>query len=77
MDGSTREKEKSEIWLWHHRLGHVSFGYLKRLFPSLFAKCDASSFHCDVCEQAKSHHVPFPLSSNKSLVPFMLIHFDV
>ncbi|CAL2270443.1 unnamed protein product [Prunus armeniaca] len=32
---------------------------------------------CDTCELANSHHVPFPLSSNKSLVPFFLIHYDV
>ncbi|KAL6332607.1 hypothetical protein AAG906_009927 [Vitis piasezkii] len=24
-DGSEREKKKSEIWLWHRRLGHASF----------------------------------------------------
>ncbi|CAL9011665.1 unnamed protein product, partial [Prunus brigantina] len=38
---------------------------------------DVSSFQCDTCELAKSHHVPFPLSSNKSLVPFSLVHSDV
>ncbi|KAI5348904.1 hypothetical protein L3X38_001791 [Prunus dulcis] len=32
---------------------------------------------CDTCELAKSHHVPFPLSSNKSLVLFSLVHSDV
>lgn len=35
MDGSEGEKKKSEIWLWHRLLGHASFGYLKKLFPSL------------------------------------------
>ena len=27
---------KDQIMLWHHRLGHPSFPYLKKLFPSLF-----------------------------------------
>ena len=43
-DGSGGEKKKFEIWLWHRRLGHGSFGYLKKLFPSLFAKSDISGF---------------------------------
>ncbi|CAL9020488.1 unnamed protein product [Prunus brigantina] len=36
-----------------------------------------SEVKCDTCELAKSHRVPFPLSSNKSLVPYSLVHFDV
>ncbi|WVY91158.1 hypothetical protein V8G54_036672 [Vigna mungo] len=74
---SALTKEETEIWLWHRHLGHASFSYLKKLFPLLFAKIDISVLHCDVCEEAKSHHVPFPLSLNKSIVPFMLIHSDV
>ena len=77
MAGSKGEKQKSEIWLWHRRLGHASFGYLKRLFPSLFAKFDVSSFRCEVCELAKSHRASFPLTLNKSPVPFMILHSDV
>ncbi|BBH04526.1 HXXXD-type acyl-transferase family protein [Prunus dulcis] len=34
-------------------------------------------FQCDTCELAKSHRVPFTLSSNKSLVPFSLVQSDV
>ena len=50
---------------------------MNKLFPSLFAKFDVSSFKCDVCELAKSHRASFPLTLNKSLVPFMIIHSDV
>ena len=71
-DGSEGEKKKSEIWLWHRCLGHASFGYLKKLFPSLFAKSDISGFRCDICELAKSHRVSFPLILNKSPFPFMV-----
>ena len=77
IGGSKKKKGKSEIWLWHRRLGHASFGYMKKLFPSLFANFDVSSFQCDVCELAKSHRASFPLTLNKSPVPFMIIHFDV
>ena len=70
-------KKIVEIWLRHRRLGHASFGYLKKLFPSLFTNLDISIFKCDVCELAKSHRASFPLILNKSLVPFMVIHSDV
>ncbi|CAL8988820.1 unnamed protein product [Prunus brigantina] len=75
--GTRSEGERDKIWLWHKRLGHASFGYLKKLFPSLFSSLDVSSFQCDTCELAKSHRVSFILSSNKSLVPFSLVHSDV
>ena len=48
-----------------------------KLFPSLFTKCDVSSLHCDVCELAKTHHTSFQLSLNKSLLPFMVLHYVV
>ena len=57
--------------------GHASFGYMKKLFPSFFANFDVSSFKCDVCELAKSHRASFPLTLNKSAIPFMIIHSDV
>ena len=75
--GGSEKKKKSEIWLWHRRLGHSSFGYMKKLFPSLFANFDVSSFKCDVCKLAKSHRALFPLTLTKSLILFMIIHSDV
>ncbi|KAI5313569.1 hypothetical protein L3X38_042745 [Prunus dulcis] len=75
--GTRPEGEKDKIWLWHKHLGHALFGYLKKLFPSLFSSLDASSFQCDTCELAKSHLVPFPLSSKQILVPFSLVHSNV
>ena len=50
---------------------------MKKLFPSLFANFDVSSFKCDVCELAKSHRASFPLTLTKSPIPFMIIHYDV
>ena len=76
-DRSEEEEKKFEIWLWHRRLGHASFGYLKKLFPSLFGMSDISSFRCDICELAKSHHTSFPLILNKSSLPFMVKHSDL
>ena len=39
--------EEDQIWLWHRRLGHVSFGYLAYLFPDLFSKCKPLDFQCE------------------------------
>ena len=66
-----------KIWLWHRRLGHASFGYLKRLFPDLFSQFVESDFHCETCILAKSHHTTYPLRLNKSSIPFAIIHSDV
>ncbi|KAJ7982145.1 Retrovirus-related Pol polyprotein from transposon TNT 1-94 [Quillaja saponaria] len=66
-----------KIWLWYSRLGHPSFSYMKHLFPDLYSDLHDSDFKCDTCIFAKSHRVPFPISSNKSGIPFALIHFDV
>ena len=77
IGGSEKKKREYEIWLWHRRLGHASFGYMKKLFPSLLENFDVSSFKCDVCELAKSHRASFPLTLSRSPVPFMIIHSDV
>ncbi|CAL9005162.1 unnamed protein product [Prunus brigantina] len=56
--GTRSKGERDKIWLWHKRLGHASFGYLKKLFPSLFSNLHVSNFQCDTCKLAKSHRVP-------------------
>ena len=38
MDGPM-QLSNSEVWLWHRRLGHASFGYLKKLFPKFIYFC--------------------------------------
>lgn len=68
---------KTQVWLSHFRLGHLSFSSLKRMFPTMFGKLDIQSFHCYVCEFTKHHHVSFPSRTNKCSIPFSLIHTDV
>ena len=53
---STNEKY---LMLWHFRLGHPNFQYMKYIFPHLFTKVDVSSLACDVCIKAKQHRVSF------------------
>ena len=42
-----------EIMLWHYRLGHPSFHYLRHLFPNLFINKTPSFFQCEFCILAK------------------------
>ncbi|KAL4022749.1 hypothetical protein IC575_016494 [Cucumis melo] len=66
-----------DFMLWHFRLGHPNFTYMKYLFPHLFPKIDVSSLSCDVCIRAKQHRVSFPSQPYKPTQPFTLIHSDV
>lgn len=65
------------IMLWHLRLGHPSFRYLKHLFPKLFANKDPSLFHCENCEFVKYHHTSFPSQPYKPSKPFTIMYNDV
>ena len=66
-----------EIMLWHYRLGHPSFQYLKILFPNLFKNKIPSSFKCEICALAKHHQASYPPRPNKPFAPCSLIHSDV
>ncbi|XP_024187552.2 uncharacterized protein LOC112192448 isoform X2 [Rosa chinensis] len=67
----------SELWLWHRRLGHPSFGVMKKSMPSLFLGISDSSLHCETCALAKSHRSSYPSSFHSSTMPFELIHSDL
>ena len=67
----------NEIMLWHFRLGHPSFQYLKQLLPKLFMNKNAFSFQCEVCELAKHHRAVFLPQPYQKSKPFTMIHSDV
>ena len=75
--GQSGDSGIEQIWLWHRRFGHSSFGYLKHLLSSLFSDFSISDFQCESCILAKSHWAIYPLHKNKSDVLFSLIHSDV
>lgn len=65
------------VYLWHHLLGHASFGYLGKLLPSLFNNISYSCLKCNICTLAKSHPASYSPSFKKRTAHFELIHFDV
>lgn len=69
--------EEQEIQLWHLRLGHPSFGYMKHLFPGLVSSTNMAEMKCEACILAKSYRVLYPSSSYKCNTPFALVHSDV
>jgi histone deacetylase 1/2 len=68
---------KNKVLIWHERLGHPSFGYMKHLFPELFVNCGSYKFECETCIKAKSHRVSYPQNLTKCSSPFDLVHSDV
>ena len=74
IQSDVRERQ---IWLWHRRLGHLNFSYLKHLQPDLFSNTGLSDLKCNTCIIAKSHRISYPLSMNKNTLPFALVHSDV
>ena len=71
------ESSSNEIMLWHFRLGHPNFQYLKYLFPNLFKNKNSSCFHCDICQIPKHYRASFLMQPYKSSKPFTLVHSDV
>ena len=51
--------KENDIMLWHYRLGHPNFQYLKYLFPNIFKNKSSSSFQREVCQFAKHHRASF------------------
>jgi len=68
---------KTDVWNHHCRLVHLSFKTLRNMFPSLFKNLDVEQFHCEICEFAKHHRVPFPISDSRYVSPFSIIHSDI
>ena len=73
----SQDRKQALIWLWHRRLGHLSFGYFKKLQPHLFSGLSNLDFHCKIYELAKSHCIFYLPSLNKNLEPFAIIHSDI
>ena len=50
----------SDIMLWHQRLGHPSFSYMKVFYPNLFVNKENFSSECEHCVLSKQSRVNYP-----------------
>ena len=65
---------------WHDRLGHASFSLVEKLLRknklSFVGERNVETI-CDSCQCAKSHELPYPISTSVSTKPLQLIFSDV
>jgi hypothetical protein len=71
---------KPYFQLWHNRLDHPSFNIIDRLVKSNNPLCSSEldrQHVCDPCQQAKSHQLPYHMSTSISSKPLELVFSDV
>ena len=65
---------------WHDRLGHAAFYLVQRVLRKnklpYVGERDVETI-CDSCQRAKSHQLPYPISTSVSTQPLQLIFSDV
>jgi hypothetical protein len=61
---------------WHSRLGHPSFPIVEKVLRNYklpFVSELNKDVVCDACQRAKSHQLPYPISTSTSTQPLELI----
>ena len=74
---SNLSNKENAIMLWHFRLGHPNFQYLKKLFPTLFNNINPKLLQCEVCQFSKHVRSNYPIQGYKSSHPFAMIHSNI
>ncbi|KAK8335834.1 hypothetical protein V6Z12_A09G080600 [Gossypium hirsutum] len=66
--------KEDTIMLWHRRLGHPNFLYLKKHLLLLFRNKSINSLKCEIFQLSKHTRVPYLLKPYIQSQPFSLIH---
>ncbi|KAK8270831.1 hypothetical protein V6Z12_D11G223000 [Gossypium hirsutum] len=69
--------KEDTIMLWHRRLGHPNFVYLKKHLPLLFRNKSINSLKCEIFQLSKHTRVSYPLKPHIQSQTFSLIHSDL
>jgi histone deacetylase 1/2 len=63
---------------WHSRLGHPAFSIVERVLRNNeLPFVGEHESVCDSCQKAKSHQLPYPVSTSVSTTPLELVFSDV
>jgi histone deacetylase 1/2 len=64
---------------WHRRLGHASSFVVQQILRKnkLSYSPEINPYVCDSCQLAKSHQLPYPVSTSVSTVPLEQVFSDV
>lgn len=73
---NSSKDNKDRLMQWHNCMDHMSF-FSMTLFPSLFSSSLLLDINCEVCQLSKHVQNSYPLSNNKSSLPFSIVDSDV
>jgi histone deacetylase 1/2 len=70
---------KPSSTMWHRRLGHPSSFIVQQVLRrnKIAYTPDTTPYVCDSCQLAKSHQLPYPISTSRSTVPLEQVFSDV
>jgi hypothetical protein len=72
-----------DLSLWHRRLGHTNYGYVKELHSKdmvngmKISNMSRPDPICEPCLAGKMHANPFPTSQTRATQPLELVHMDL
>lgn len=67
----------ASILLWHKRLDHPNFMYLRKLKPDLFKGVSVNYLNCETCLFGKQSRHQYPAKVYQESMPFNLVHSDL
>jgi histone deacetylase 1/2 len=64
---------------WHRRLGHPSLFVVQQVLQrnKIAYTPEITPYVCDSCQLAKSHQLPYPISTSRSTIPFEQVFSEV